>query len=411
MSRDVRLLMVGHVISVTGSQVSAVAIPLQAYEQTRSSLVVGLLGAAQLVPTVVVGVLGGSIVDAYDRRRVLLASQAMLTATGAGLVANALTPEPSLGMLFVLSAVIGAASSLNAAARIAVVPRLVEGPQLVPTLALVQTVVQLGRIAGPALAGILIATSGYTTAYAVDAVGFALALVATALMAPIPPIGDGDARRGARATLAATIEGLRFVQHEPILRAAFLADILAMFLALPRAAFPELGLTVMGGSAATVGLLHAAPGVGALIGLVGSGWTARVRYAGRAVLASVALWGTCVALLGVTTLVLGMRALPLALALLAVAGAADTISALFRSAILQWITPDRLRGRMGGLHVAVSAGSPRLGDAQVGVTASLIGAPLAVTLGGAACLAAVGVLAWWLPQLRDWQVPVAQPVA
>ena len=230
-------------------------------------------------------------------------------------------------------------------------------------------------------------------------------------MAPIPPIGDGDARRGARATLAATIEGLRFVQHEPILRAAFLADILAMFLALPRAAFPELGLTVMGGSAATVGLLHAAPGVGALIGLVGSGWTARVRYAGRAVLASVALWGTCVALLGVTTLVLGMRALPLALALLAVAGAADTISALFRSAILQWITPDRLRGRMGGLHVAVSAGSPRLGDAQVGVTASLIGAPLAVTLGGAACLAAVGVLAWWLPQLRDWQVPVAQPVA
>jgi MFS family permease len=390
-SRDFRLLYAGQMVSFVGTQLTVVAVPVQVYRLTHSSLQVGLVSLAGLVPLILGSVVGGSVADAMDRRRLLLWMQVALALTSVGLAANAMLGRPLLWPLFVLTAVAAGLSGFDHPARNAATPSVLGGRHLPAAYALWQLLLQVGAVGGPALAGLLLGRMGLAGVYWVDVATFGAALVTVALMRPLPPEGGGT-----RAGLASIGEGLRFLKGRRLINSTFLIDIDAMVFGMPRALFPALGLGAFGGGTATVGLLYAAPGAGALVGALLTGWVSTVRRQGRAVIVSVVLWGAAVALFGLVPW------LPVALALLAVAGAADVISAVFRNTILQEGVPDALRGRLSAVHIAVVTGGPRLGDAESGAVASLAGARTSVVTGGLACILGVGLLAWRIPELARY---------
>lgn len=397
-SRDFRLLFSGQLVSFLGSQLTVVAVPVQVFRMTHSSLDVGLVSLAQLVPLVIGSLVGGSVADAVDRRRLLLGVQVLLALTSAGLAANAMAPHPRVWPLFVVTAVAAGLSGLDRPARNAAIPGVLKGRHLPAAFALWQVQMQVGLVAGPALAGVLLAQASLSTVYWIDVATFGAAFASVLLMQPLAPEGGGT-----RAGLASAAEGVRYLRGRRLLTSTFLIDIDAMVLGMPRALFPALGFGVFGGGAATVGLLYAAPGAGALAGALLTGWVAAVRRQGRAVVVAVIVWGAAIAAFGLAPW------LPLALALLAVAGAADVVSAVFRNTILQSSVPDALRGRLSAIHIAVVTGGPRLGDAESGAVAALAGPQFSVVSGGLACLVGVALLAWRVPELAayDTHAPVA----
>lgn len=374
-----------------GQQLTVVAVPFQVFELTRSSLAVGLLSLTQVGPLLVCSLVGGALADAVDRRRLLLVTQTLLAATSAGLALNAGRGHPAVWPLFVLTAISAGLSGIDSPTRSASIPRLVDRTQLPAALALNQTMYQTGTVVGPALAGVIIAKVSIGAAFWIDVATFAAALVAILRMAPLIPEGGGT-----RAGIGSVLEGLRFLKGRKAVQGTFVIDLNAMIFGMPRALFPALGTGQFGGGAGTVGLLYAAPGAGALLGAVSSGWVSSVHRQGRAVLVAVAAWGVAIALFGVTA------SLPLALLMLAIAGAADVISAVFRNTILQLSVPDRLRGRLSATHIAVVTGGPRLGDAEAGAVAALTSPRFSVISGGLACIAGVAAIGRWFPELDRW---------
>ena len=371
-----------------------VAVPFQVYELTRSSLAVGLVSLAQLVPLIVGSLVGGALADSWDRRRLLVLTMAALAVCGVPLTINALVDRPALWPIVVFSAIAAGLSGLERPARSAMIPSLVPTASLPSAYALWQILIQVGSVVGPALAGLLLAGSGLATVYAIDVLSFLVAIVAIARLRPLPPVGGGT-----KAGLGSILEGLRFLRGRQVLQGAFLIDIDAMVFGLPRALFPALALGRFGGGAGILGLLYAAPGAGAFVGALLTGWVDHVRRQGRAVLVAVAAYGLSVALFGLAPW------LPLALLFLAAAGAADVISAVFRNTILQTATPDALRGRLSATHIAVVTGGPRVGDFEAGAVASVAGAQASVVSGGLACMAGVLVLAWRMPALAGYVRP------
>ena len=386
-----RWLYGGTLVQLTGRQFTVVAVPFQVFELTNSSLAVGLIGVVQLGPLIACSLVGGAIADAVDRRRLLLLTQTLLAVTSAGLALNAASAAPALWLVFTLTAVQAGLSALDEPTRTAVLPALVERRQLPAAYALQQLLNQSSHAVGPALAGVVISQAGVAAAFSLEAVSFVLAGLALLPLRRLPPEGGGR-----RAGVASILEGLKFLRDRPILQGSFVIDLNAMILGLPRALFPELGTQVFGGGAAAVGLLYAAPGAGALFAAATSGWVTMIRRQGRAVLASVAAWGLAVALFGIVPW------LPLGLFLLAVAGAADTVSSVFRNTILQLSVPDALRGRLSAIHVAVVTGGPRLGDAEAGAVAALTTPRFSVVSGGLACVAGVLLVARRWPQFADY---------
>ena len=386
-SRDYRALITGLGVSVLGNQLTTVAVPFQVYAITRSSLVVGLVSLTQLFPLIFGSLLGGSLVDAMDRRKILIVVEAIGAASSAGLALNA-DFGPTLWPLFVFPALTAALSGIDSSARSAMMPGLV-GMELLPASnAIFQSLFQMGTIVGPALAGLLLAGAGVHLIYWIDAVSYLGALSAVFLMSPQPPaLGVAAARPGWRSTL----DGLRFIRRSQPVQGAYLIDVNAMVFGMPRALFPALAATAFGGGAATVGFLYAAPGVGALIGALTSGWVGRVRRQGLAVISAVLVWGASIALFGLA------HWLPLALVLLAIAGWADVLSAVFRNTIIQFAGPDGMRGRLMGVQMAVVAGGPRLGDLEAGAVATAFGDTVSVVSGGLACVAGALLCAWALP--------------
>jgi MFS family permease len=378
-------------VSGLGSQMTLVAVSFQAYALTRSTLVVGLIGLAQLVPLLAGALWGGTLADALDRKKVLLLTQvAMATAVG-GLVVNASLPHPAVWPLFLCSAAGAGFQGVDWPARRAALPMLVEPPDVTAAIALQTSIQQLAFVAGPALAGLLIATIGLGAVYGIDVATFAVALVAALLLPPLVPSGGGTPMG-----LRSMAEGFRHLRREKLLSATYWIDLNAMIFGMPRAVFPALGVGLFGGGAGVVGLLYAAPGAGALVGSLFTGWCGRVRHQGRAIAACVAAWGVTIALFGVVPV------LWIGLTLLALAGAADVVSAVFRQAVQQRAVPEHLQGRLSSTFFALVAGGPRLGDAEAGVAASLGGPQFAVWSGGLACLAGVAFLLWRIPDLwRD----------
>jgi MFS family permease len=388
-SRQYRLLFLSEGFAFLGSQITVVAVPLQIYLMTHSSLAVGLVGLAQLGPILLFSLVGGAIVDAVDRRRLMIWVQLVRGLLSAGLAWNALTPHPTLWPLYVLTAVSAGLSAVDGPAQMAAVPALVRRDQVPAAAALHQIMTQLGQVAGPAAAGLIVAKANLSTAYAIDFGTFTIAALLSLGLRRLPP-GEGAVDRPGMSSLW---EGLRFLRGRRALTGTFVVDLNAMVFGMPRALFPALGTGLFGGGATTVGLLYAAPGAGALIGAVSAGWVGRVRRQGRAVLLAVVAWGLAITVFGLSAW------LPLALAMLAVAGAADVFSAVFRNTILQLTVPDGLRGRLSAIHIAVVTGGPRLGDLEAGGVAAIAGPRFSVVSGGLACLAGVALIAWRIPQI------------
>jgi MFS family permease len=368
-----------------------VGIPYQVYLITNSSLAVGMVGLVTVVPLVTFSLAGGAIADAVDRRKLLLVTQLLSAGTSAGLAVNAGLSSPRLWPIYVLAALSAGLAGVEHPARAAIIPRLV-GRDLFPSAAaLGQIEFQIGHVLGPALAGVIISRVSLAAAYWIDVASFAAAVVAIAAIRPQPP-EDG----GRRAGLASIAEGIRYLKGRRLLISTFLIDINAMVFGMPRALFPALGTSFFGGGALTVGLLYAAPGAGALLGALLTGWVGRVRHQGRAVIVSVLVWGGAIAVFGLVPW------LPVGLAMLALAGAADVISAVFRNTILQLSVPDSLRGRLSSVHIAVVTGGPQIGDAEAGVVAALTTARFSVVSGGVACMLGVLLLVKLAPELARY---------
>src|SRR5580693_108392 len=384
-SRDLRHLVSGELVSTLGTQLTTVAVPYQVYQLTRSSLDVGLVSITQLFPLIAGSLLAGSVVDAMDRRRLLMAAQVLMATCSAGLAVNA-DLGPSLWPLFVLPALAAGFSGLDSAGRNAIVPNMVRRSEVSTANAIFQVLFQLGTVAGPALAGLLLAGAGLRFVYWLDVASFGAALVAVFLISPQPP-GEAGHRPGLRSIL----EGLSFVRGRQSLQGAYLIDINAMVFGMPRALFPALATTVFGGGASTLGFLYAAPGAGALVGALTTGWVARIQRQGLAVIVAVIVWGAAITGFGL------VQWLPAALILLAIAGWADVISAVFRSTIIQLTVPDALRGRLAGLQIAVVTGGPRVGDLESGAVAAAFGDTVSVVSGGLACIAGALLVARLLP--------------
>jgi MFS family permease len=390
-STPFRRLWIGQAVSHAGNAITMVAIPFQVYEQTHSTLLVGLLAIAALVPLLVVPLVGGAIADALDRRRVMLISELALGAVAGLLLVNALLPHPHVWALFVLEGIGTAAWGFARPAMSAITPRLVGDEQLSAAIALQSIYGNFALVAGPALAGLLISWVGLAGAYGIDFATYGASLAATWLLPRIPPEGDVD-----RPGLRSILDGLRFVRSKPSLMGIFLIDTNAMIFGMPSALFPAYG-DHFGGGARTVGYLYAAPYVGALVASVLSGWVNHVRRQGLGVCVAAGLWGVAIALFGL------MRNLWIALVFLAIAGAADFVSAVLRSTILYRVTPDAMRGRLSGIELTQVASAPSLGNLEAGVLASLTSLRFSVVTGGVACVVGTLALALALPKFVRYQ--------
>ena len=389
-----RRLLIGQGTSYIGSMLTQVAVPVQVYALTHSSLYVGLVGLAGLVPIVIFGLYGGAIADAVDRRVLYLWASIGTWVVTLALLAQTLLGLRNVGLILVLVVVQSAAFAMASSARGAIIPRIVDS-ELVPAAnTLNYTVGTAGQVVGPLIAGLLVGLHhGYALAYSTDAILFTAALYSALRLPSIPP--DHGARRPG---LRAVGEGLAFIARRPVLVMSFFVDICAMVLAMPRALFPEVAHDRFHGS---VGPLYAAIAIGSVIAGLSGGWIGRVRRQGRALVFAVCGWGTAVALAGLA------HQLWLAVLLLAVAGVADLVSAVYRQTILQTYAPDELRGRMQGVFTAVVAGGPRLGDVRAGATAAVTGATVSWVGGGIACVAVVAVAAFLIRPLWRYDATAA----
>jgi MFS family permease len=386
--RDFRRLWLGQAVSVFGSWITYVAIPFQMYELTGSTLAVGLVALCEFVPMVTLAVVGGAIADAVDRRRLMLVTELGLIACSVGLAANAMLADPHVWVLFVLAALITAFWALGSPALRSLTPRLVPEGQLASASLLNSAYQSLAAVGGPATGGLLIATLGLTGTYLIDVATFSASLFAIWRLPSYPPHEHAE-----RAGLRSLLEGLRFVGSKPVILGIFLLDTNAMVFGMPSALFPALAQHRFGGGATTVGFLYAAPYAGALAATLASGWVANVRRQGVAVAIAAALWGLSILIFGFAT------SLPLALTLLAFAGAADNVSAAFRSAIVLAATPDPMRGRVSGIELAQVASAPSLGNLEAGLVASLTSLRFSIVSGGALCIIGTTVIVAALPAL------------
>jgi MFS family permease len=385
-SAPFRRLFAGQTVSLIGTQVTRVAVPLQVYGITGSSLNVGLVGLAGFMPLVVFGLYGGSIADAVDRRKLVLIASTATMLVSVVLLLQAVMQVNRVSVLFVCVAVQAAFAAVDSPARRAIIPQLVRAEKLPAANTLAFGSMQLTVIAGPLLAGIAVGTGGFAWAYAIDVASFAGAFYSAVRLPSLPP-GEGARRAG----LASVVEGLRFIAARPVVRMTFVADLIAMVFGMPAALFPALAYEQYGGGAETAGLLYAAPAVGAVVVAVLGGTIARAHRHGLGVVLSIAVWGVAITLFGLTS------TLWFGLLLLAVAGAADTVSAVYRSTILQVATPSEMQGRLQGVFIVVVKGGPHLGDLEAGAVATAFTPRVSVVSGGLACLVGIGLLALAVP--------------
>jgi MFS family permease len=372
-----RRLLVGQGTAFVGSMLTQVAVPVQIYDITRSSLYVGFFGLAGLLPIVAFGLYGGAIADVVDRGTLYFWSSTVTWVMTIGLLAQTLLGLGNVWLILALVAVQAGAFAIASSARGAIIPRIVE-PELVPAANTLNfTIGNAGQVIGPLLAGVLVGLNhGYAYAYGIDTILFTTALYSALRLPSLPPDENASTSRGLRSIA----EGLRFIATSPVVIMSFLVDIAAMVLAMPRALFPAVADEQFSGN---VGPLYASIAIGSVLAGLSSGWIGRVRRQGRALVLAVVGWGVAVAASGLA------HQLWLVVLLLAVAGAADLVSAVYRQTILQTYAPDEMRGRMQGVFIAVVAGGPRLGDVRAGATAAVTNPTFSWVAGGTACAVVV----------------------
>jgi MFS family permease len=399
--RDFRLLFIGRLVSTFGNMITVVAIPYQVYQLTHSVLLVGLLGLAELTALIVFAMLGGALADAADRRTMVLISEAGLMAGSIILAGNSLLAQPLVWLIFVIAALQGALDALQRPSLDALLPRLVDRDELKAAGALGNFRGTIGMIAGPALAGVLVAVAGLPITYLVDVGTFVVGLVCLFLMRAVPPPADA-----ARPSLARVLEGLRYARSRPELIGTYVVDIVAMLFGMPMALFPAIAQGL--GGPTVLGLLYTAPAVGSFLFLATSGWTRHVHRHGMGVIAAATLWGFAIIGFG---LVPGRTA---ALVFLALAGAADAMSGVFRQVIWNQTIPDSLRGRLASIELLSYSAGPTLGNFEAGVVASIFSVRVSVVSGGVLCVIGCVLCAVALPAFRkyderEWRKNASRP--
>jgi MFS family permease len=404
-SRDFRLLTAGSLITGLGTQATLVALPYQVFVITGSAFLTGLIGAAELGPLVIASLFGGALADRFDRRRLLLICQLALVAIAAALAVAAATGPPPVWILFVLAAAMAGASAVERVVRSAIVPNTVSAERLPAAISLTYGLYQLTQVAGPGLGGILISVFGLTVPYSVDAVSCLGMAGAAAMMAAQPP----TAVKAHEPVFRSIASGLSYLRRLKAVTAGFVMDLSAMTFGMPRALFPVLALTVYGAGAAGTGLLYAAVALGSTVAALTTGWMSHARFLGRITLVAVAFWGIFIAAAGF------VHNIWPAAALFAFAGAADSVSAVCRSTMMQVLAPDEMRGRLSSVFSLVVAGGPRLGDVESGSVAALVSPAFSVVSGGLVCLGSVGIVVLAFPELAAYDAaevgrsgPVAQ---
>ncbi|MCE1177852.1 MAG: MFS transporter [Micrococcales bacterium] len=397
-SRPFRGVYLGMVLSGIGSQLAVVAIGLQVYDLTGSTGAVGLVGLFALVPLVVMGLYGGSLVDHHDRRRVAIVAQCVTWVLSILCALQAWLGNTNVLVLYLLVAAWNGAFGVVSPARAAIYPRILR-PELLPAAnALNVFSTNTAMTVGPLLAGVLVDWGGFKSAYTVDAVISTAAIAGLAALPAIPPEAHDDESAPRRAGLRSVLDGLAFLSTRANVRMTFIVDICAMVLAQPRVLWPAAGAVILGGGAKTVGALAAAVALGGIVAMLFSGPLGQVRRQGVAILVSIVGWGCAIAGFGAALLASGgalprHTALWLALAAMFVAGVADSVSAVFRTTILQSAAPDRMRGRLQGIFIVVVAGGPRLGELLGGALSEVIGEGRTALIGGLACVLSMGIAA------------------
>jgi MFS family permease len=386
-SRDFRLLFIGQLVSLLGSNLTLVAVAYQVYQVTNSSLWVGVVSFIQL-PLLIMGALwGGALGDRFDRRTLLIASTLLLAIISFVLGANALLAHPNFVVLVTLPALAAGLAGLSGPLRTAVIPTLVKPEELVAAYSLNQIIMNTAAVVGPGLAGVIIAATGVSWCFLIDGITFFALVVATLFMSAMKPVGVHSGVK----TFRAIADGFHYVRQHAVVQAVYLVDLNAMVFGLPRALFPAVTKHIYHGGPEILGLLYAAPGAGALIMAIFTGWMDQVRRRGRLVILVVLTWGVVMALFGLVHL------LWVGLACLAVAGAMDVISAVLRNTILQTSITDEYRSRLSSIQMAVVTGGPRLGDLESGVVANFTSTEFSIVSGGIMCVLGVLALIRWRP--------------
>jgi MFS family permease len=383
-SRDLRLLFAGGGISFAGSMLTFVALPYQSYEITHSSLVVGLLSLAELVPLLATAFIGGALADAVDRRRMVRLTEVGLCLGSGVLVANSLLGRPQLWVLFAVSVVFASFDGLQRPSLDAMVPLLVRREQLAATSSIMSLRSDFGQIAAPALTGVIIAVGGLTLTYSLDVASYVVSLLFLLRLGATPP-PPGQSELSVRAIRI----GLSYAWRRKDLLGTYLVDMSAMFFGIPNALFPQIA-THLGGPSA-LGVLYASPALGSFLVTATSGWVRHVRRHGRLIAIAAAIWGAGIVLLGFAA------SLWVAAVGLVIAGAGDMVSGLGRMTVWNQSIPDTLRGRLAGIEMLSYSSGPTLGNVEAGILERLVGLRASIVAGGALCVAVTAVLALSLP--------------
>jgi len=394
--RDFRLLWLGQIVSVTGSQMQLAAINWHIYLLTRSALALGLVGACRAVPIVFCSLMGGVVADVIDRRRLMITTQSVMLLCSATLALVTFRGLLHVWPIFLLTAIASGAWAFDTPARQALMPTLVPFKDFPNAVSLSMLMFQVGLITGPPLAGFILASHGPALVYAINAASFVAVILGLALM-HTSGRPEQDDSKPARISLEALLEGLSFVRRTPIIVQTMTLDFIATFFASANQLLPIFAKDILRVGAQGYGFLAAAPAAGAIITGLLMARLGTLKKQGVVVIASIAVYGAATIGFGVS------RVFWFSLLMLAITGAADTISTILRHTIRQLATPNRLRGRMTSINMIFFMGGPQLGEVEAGTVAALIGAPLSVVTGGAACLIAAAIALGTAKNLRRYE--------
>lgn len=395
--RDFRLLWMGQIVSVTGSQMQWVAINWHVYLLTKSAFALGLVGLFRGVPIILCSLAGGVVADAVDRKRLMVVTQFIMLVSAALLTVGTLAGMESVWPIYILSGFASAATAFDTPARQSLMPTLVPPEDFPNAVSLGILVFNVATIGGPAIAGFLLAESGPAVIYGLNALSF-LAVIAALIAMRTSGKADDERERKDALSFAALKEGLKFVWHTPIIVQTMTLDFVATFFASATLLLPIFAQERLHVGARGYGFLAAAPAMGSVLTALVMARIGSFRKQGRLVVWSVAVFGLATAAFGVSTLYW------LSLLMLAVTGAADTVSTVLRQTIRQLVTPNHLRGRMTSINMMFFMGGPQLGELEAGSLAALIGAPLSVVTGGLGSLICAAIAAVKSKSLMEFEI-------
>jgi MFS family permease len=387
--RELRLLLLGRGVTFFGAMITYVVVPYQVYVLTGSTAQVGLLGLVELAAILGLTFLGGALADAVDRRRLVWITEVGQLACSVVLVLNAASDHPRLWVLFVMAGAMAGVDALQRPSLDALIPRLVPRDEMAATNALLSFEGTVAMVIGPAVGGVLLASTSIATTYLVDTATFTVSLTCFALMRAVPPPEDAE-----RPSLARVKEGIRYARSRQDLMGSYAVDFFAMFFGMPMALYPAMAQRLGGETA--LGALYAAPAVGSVIASLTSGWTGRVHRHGLAIAVAACVWGVGIIVFGFAP------TLPVALFGLVIAGGADMVSGLFRGTLWNMTIPDNLRGRLAAIEQISYSSGPTLGNAEAGFAAALVGVRPSIVAGGVLCIVGVVATTIALPLFRHY---------